>query len=117
MGYHILLWIALVLPMAVPAPARAQLPALLDPAVVPHLSEEGRADYARFLLQATPRAFALSPEGSWGWAAAQPDMATTEARALELCAKWGGQGCRLYARDLQVVWSHFRMTLVSSPPE
>ncbi|WP_205082782.1 alpha/beta hydrolase [Paracraurococcus ruber] len=77
---------------------------MLDTAAVPHLGPDGRADYANFLQQATPRAFALSPEGAWGWAAAQPDMATTEARALELCASWGGGGCRIYARDLAVVW-------------
>jgi hypothetical protein len=94
--------------LAAPHPTRADaLPVaaqVLDIAAVPHLPDEGRADYARFLLQATPRAFALSPDGSWGWAAALPDMAATEARALMLCAQWGGSGCRLYARDLAVVW-------------
>src|SRR5215211_9084571 len=50
-----------------PPPARA--PVLNDDAV-PFLSAAGRKDYGRFLQQATPRAFALSPDGSWGWAAA-----------------------------------------------
>ncbi|MCB4823399.1 alpha/beta fold hydrolase [Roseicella aerolata] len=88
------------------APARAEPPRapVLDIAAVPHLGREGREDYASFLLQATPRAFALSPEGAWGWAAALPTAAATEARALELCASWGGGGCRIYARDLAVVW-------------
>ena len=85
--------------------ARAEMPPLLDPARPPHLSPEGRADYRRFLLQPTPRAFALAPNGAWGWAAAiEDDAAATEARALENCARWGGEGCRLYARDLAVVW-------------
>ncbi len=78
--------------------------ALLDIAGVPHLRAAGRADYARFLEQATPRAFALSPEGSWGWAAALDTPEATEARALAICGRWGGRGCRLYARDLDVVW-------------
>ncbi|MDO9710431.1 hypothetical protein [Paracraurococcus lichenis] len=98
--YFILCAVALV-------PARAEPPAhptVLDTAAVPHLGAEGREDYARFLQQATPRAFALSPTGAWGWASALPDAAATEARALELCASWGGSGCKLYARDLSVVW-------------
>ncbi|RAI59434.1 hypothetical protein [Roseicella frigidaeris] len=77
---------------------------LLDPGAVPHLGPEGREDYARFLLQATPRAFALSPDGAWGWAAALPDAAITAARALELCGSWGGKDCKIYAEDLAVVW-------------
>ncbi|MGG5809416.1 hypothetical protein [Falsiroseomonas sp. CW058] len=85
--------------------ARADLPPLLDPAALPHLGAEGRADYQRFLLQPTPRVFALSPDGSWGWAAAiDDDAAATEATALRNCARWGGRGCRAYVRDLSVVW-------------
>lgn len=81
------------------------MPSLLDPARVPHLSAEGRADYQRFLLQPTPRAFAVSADGAWGWAAAIDDDGTaTEARALQNCSRWGGRSCRIYARDLAVVW-------------
>jgi hypothetical protein len=85
--------------------ARGDVPALLDAGRVPHLAPEGRADYARFLLQPTPRAFALAPNGAWGWAAAiEDDAAATDARAMENCRRWGGEGCRVYARDLAVVW-------------
>ncbi len=85
--------------------ARADQPALLDPAGVPHLSEAGRVDYQRFLLQAVPRAFALSEDGAWGWAAAiEDDPVATETRAVQNCAAWGGRSCRVYARDLDVVW-------------
>jgi hypothetical protein len=84
--------------------ARAEAP-VLDTARLPHLSAAGRADYGQFLLQPTPRAFALSPDGAWGWAAAiQDDPAATEALALANCSRFGGRGCRVYARDLAVVW-------------
>lgn len=107
MGYHIFLWLALTLALA--SPAAAEPASVLDVGAVPHLGTEGHADYVRFLQQSTPRAFALSPSGAWGWAAAQPDLATTEARAIALCAQWVGEGkrdegCRIYARDLAVVW-------------
>lgn len=92
-------------PDRLPEPAAAApSAAVLDVAAVPHLGQAGRADYARFLLQATPRAFALSSEGSWGWAAALETPQETEARALEICRRWGGTDCRIYARDLDVVW-------------
>jgi len=78
--------------------------AILDVDAIPYLMAAGRADYARFLVQATPRAFALSPDGAWGWAAALETPAATEARALEICHRWGGKDCQIYARDLDVVW-------------
>jgi hypothetical protein len=85
-----------------PTPAaRADMPSILDASRLPHLGEEGRADYRRFVLQPTPRVFALSPDGAWGWAAAIEDgAAATEARALENCSRYGGTGCQVYARDL-----------------
>ncbi|MBL6458113.1 hypothetical protein JMJ55_22505 [Belnapia sp. T6] len=111
------MWLALML--ALPLPLHAEPVSVLDAGAVPHLSAEGRADYQRFLQQATPRVFALSPSGAWGWAAAQPDLAATEARAIALCAQWvgaeAGAGCRAYARDLTVVWPGLE-TVASLPP-
>jgi hypothetical protein len=85
--------------------ARAEPPALLDPSRVPHLSAEGRTDYRRFLLQPTPRAFALSANGAWGWAAAiGEDVQASVDRALDNCVNYGGSQCRIYARDLDIIW-------------
>jgi hypothetical protein len=50
-----------------PPPARAPV---LNADAVPFITAAGRRDYLRFLEQATPRAFAVSADGSWGWAAA-----------------------------------------------
>jgi len=66
------------------------------------LGAEGRADYGRFLLQATPRAFAVGESGAWGWAAGFETPADAAARALALCASWG-RPCRVHAVDLAVV--------------
>ncbi|MBX9702123.1 MAG: alpha/beta hydrolase [Acetobacteraceae bacterium] len=88
-----------------PSAAPALDAAILNLSGLPHLPAEGQADYARFLLQATPRAFAISRDGSWGWAAAQESGAAAETRALEICARGSRNGgCALYARDLDVVW-------------
>ncbi|HEV7264327.1 MAG TPA: hypothetical protein VGN83_05345 [Falsiroseomonas sp.] len=96
--------------------ARADMPPLLDEARPPHLSAEGRADYQRFLLQPTPRVFAIAPDGAWGWAAAINDDATaTETRALQNCTQWGGHGCRVYVRDLDVVWPGLEARTLPAP--
>ncbi len=102
----LLIVLCLLAPVLQPgAVSHAQTPALLDAARVPHVGEGGRADYRRFLLQPTPRAYALSENGAWGWAAAiEDDPAATERRALRNCAAYGGIDCRLYAQDLAVVW-------------
>lgn len=96
--------------------ARADVPALLDAQRLPHLPAEGREDYRRFLLQPTPRAFAIAPDGTWGWAAAiDDDPAATETRALDNCARWGGRDCRVYARDLAVVWPGLEAAATPAP--
>jgi hypothetical protein len=97
---------ALLHPASVGAEPGAAGPpfAILDATAVPYLPEDGRDDYARFVLQATPRAFALSPNGAWGWAAAQESVEAAETRALEICGRWDPKGCRIYARDLDIVW-------------
>ncbi|MGG5887627.1 hypothetical protein ACLF3G_10855 [Falsiroseomonas sp. HC035] len=97
--------LSLLVILALGPAARAESLPLLDAARVPHLSPEGRADYRRFLLQPTPRAFALSAGGAWGWAAAiADDPQASVDRALHNCASHGGTQCRVYARDLDIVW-------------
>ncbi|MES2741185.1 MAG: CocE/NonD family hydrolase [Pseudomonadota bacterium] len=68
---------------------------------VPYLPDSGRAAYRSFLERMTPRAFALSPSGAWGWAeeGEQPD-----SRALAACQSNSRQPCRLYSVDQDVVW-------------
>ena len=97
----------IVIALLLTGPAAAvDLPPLLDATLIPHLGADGRADYARFLLQATPRAFAVAEDGAWGWASAiDDDTAATDARAVQNCAAWGGRNCRLYARDLDIIWA------------
>jgi len=128
MAFHIQLCVAVMIGLtAALAPARAEAPAaplamtlrapVLDADAVPYLNAAGRADYQRFVQQATPRAFAVAPDGSWGWASALETQAATDARALEICNRWtggsstgsggngaGGGACKLYARNLDVVW-------------
>jgi hypothetical protein len=78
---------------------------ILDVARLPRLPTAGQTDYARFLLQATPRAFALSTDGSWGWAAAQESLDVAERKAVAICNRGSStNGCKIYARDLDLVW-------------
>jgi hypothetical protein len=56
---------------------------------------------ARFLALQSPRAFALGPEGSFGWAAGDWAM----GRALGFCQSARGLACKLYAVDDDVVWA------------
>ena len=35
---------------------------------IPYLKDKGREAYRTFLTKSLPRAFALSPSGSWSWA-------------------------------------------------
>ncbi|MET3135180.1 dienelactone hydrolase [Oxalobacteraceae bacterium GrIS 1.11] len=85
-----------------PAPASSGFAALADVAAIPFLPESGRAAYRAFLDKLTPRAFALSASGAWGWAEEGED---TDGRALSACQLKSSQPCRLYSVDHKVVWS------------
>ena len=85
--------------MAVPLPSG--FAAIDDLARLPHVRSTGRAGYERFLAATQPRAFAIAPSGSWGWAHGGDDPLQ---RALDHCNKTAQGQCRLYAVDEAVVW-------------
>lgn len=70
---------------------------------VPYLKDSGREGYRVFLTKQMPRAFALAPNGAWGWT----EMGDAPLqRALANCQKHAkDQRCRLYAVDDSVVWN------------
>ncbi len=84
-----------------PAPPASGFAALDEVDKVPHLKPAGREGYRAFLVKALPRAFAIAPNGAWGWADGGDDPL---ARALANCARNAVGECRLYAVDDQVVW-------------
>ncbi len=83
------------------APARTDFAPIDDVAAVPYLPDSGRDAYREFLDKMTPRAFALSASGAWGWAeeGEEPDE-----RAVAACQVKSSQPCRLYTVDDYVVW-------------
>ncbi|WP_242404486.1 dienelactone hydrolase family protein [Janthinobacterium agaricidamnosum] len=84
-----------------PAPPKTNFAPLDDIAAVPFLPDRGRDAYRDFLARRTPRAFAVSPSGAWGWAeeGEEPD-----SRAVAACQARSSQPCRLYSVDDDVVW-------------
>lgn len=69
---------------------------------LPYMSDRAKESYRRFLTQPTPRAFALSRDGSYGWwrGGSNPRLKAEEqcnATAMEVA-------CQIYAVDNAVVW-------------
>ena len=79
---------------------------------VPYLRDGGRRAYADFLTRLSPRAFAIAPNGAWGFSGSATPIYNARARerfdpienALERCNKRGEGRCRVYALDGRVVW-------------
>ena len=84
-----------------PVPPPSGFAALDDEAGVPHVRTTGRAGYKTYLGKLAPRAFAVAPNGAWGWADGGDDPLQ---RALASCNRSGQGECRLYSVDDQVVW-------------
>ena len=91
-----------VVALADPPPQRrTNYAALDDVSAVPYLPERGREQYREFLKRATPRAFAISPAGAWGWA---EEGENTNEKALAACQAASREPCRLYSVDNDIVW-------------
>lgn len=60
--------------------------------------------YARYLEARSPKAFALSPRGSWSYV---DDDAKAMELALTLCRQYDPVSCQLYAVDNEVVYTAF----------
>lgn len=89
------------------APAQPLLPRaqpLLDDRAVPGLDDAGRAAYRRWLGSNLPRAVAIGANGPVGWAGGAGTLDQARARALDICRERGGEGCALYAENLDIVW-------------
>jgi dienelactone hydrolase len=82
-------------------PVKSNFAAIDNVDAIPFLSAGGRAAYRGFLEKLSPRAFAVSPTGAWGWAEEGED---TDQRALVACQSRSRQPCRLYSVDNYVVW-------------
>jgi dienelactone hydrolase len=85
-----------------PAQKATHYAALDDVNAVPYLPQRGREQYREFLKKATPRAFAISATGSWGWA---EEGENTNEKALAACQAASREPCRLYSVDNDIVWS------------
>ena len=85
----------------IPRPPASGFAKIDDVDAVPHVRDTGKKGYATFLRWGTPRAFAISGTGAWGWAAEGDDPT---ARAIANCQKNSKDPCRLYAVDEDVVW-------------
>ena len=72
--------------------------------LVPLRSAKGIEAYKTFLDKNSPKAFAISENGRFGWSLGRWDVTT---RALKLCNGAKAERCELYAVDEKVVWKPF----------
>ena len=82
-------------------PPKTDFADLLDIDKIPFIKESGKAGYKNYLTRQQPRAFAIAPSGSWGWAEMGDDPL---ARALANCNRNAKGDCKLYSVDDTVVW-------------
>jgi dienelactone hydrolase len=80
---------------SVSASASASLGVLPPP---PQLGEKGRSDFQQYISRAPHKAFAVAPDGSFGWRSKQPTATEASREALEACSKYS-EHCSLYAVD------------------
>lgn len=86
-----------------PTPPATHFAPLEDETRLPYLRGPGREGYKAYLDKLVPRAFAIAPNGAWGWAEGGADPLK---RALDFCNRKGNGGCKLYSVDDNVVWKN-----------
>ena len=74
-----------------------------DPLPPPgHFSDAALAEFARYLASTTPhKAFAVSPNGGYGWRSGRNTVEDAQRDSLAACMKWSPT-CTLYAVDDQL---------------
>lgn len=82
---------------------------VMDESLIPHATDKTRAGYREFLRRSFPKAFAISDQGAWGWAAgmgvADPDEPSDpKDRAVRGCEKHASSPCKLYAVDGRIIY-------------
>jgi dienelactone hydrolase len=75
--------------------AAASIAALLPPR---QLGENGQQAFAQFMDHAPHKAFAVAPDGSFGWRSRMPTVDDATREALEACSRHA-TGCRIYSVD------------------
>jgi hypothetical protein len=67
------------------------------------LGANGRAAFEQFLAAGPHKAFAMTPNGGFGWRSSQANEAKAKAGAMENCAQSRRDDCRLrFVDDLAV---------------
>jgi dienelactone hydrolase len=61
----------------------------------PELGERNRKGFLEYLAAPDHKAFAVSPDGAYGWKSGQRDQAMARQLALENCVKHTQKGCRV----------------------
>ncbi len=82
-------------------PPKTDFAEVFDETKLPFVRDTGRAGYKLYLTKLTPRAFAIAPNGFWGWADGGDDPLQ---RSLNNCNRKGNAECKLYSVDDFVVW-------------
>lgn len=86
-----------------PVPPASNFAALTDESALPAVKDASSKGYVKFLAGEWPRAFAISPSGSWAFYYGRSDAMTA---AVERCNQFAkDNSCRLYAVDDVVVWT------------
>lgn len=68
----------------------------------PKLSSDGLRDFENFLQAREHKAFAVTPDGAYGWRTGAPSREEAIQSALATCEKYG-RGCRLYLVNNELV--------------
>jgi hypothetical protein len=64
----------------------------------PQLDEGGRNELLQYISHAPLKAFAVAPNGAFGWRSKQPTATEDSRAALEACSQYS-ERCSLYALD------------------
>jgi dienelactone hydrolase len=82
-------------------PARATATTSTSPGALPappQLGESGKAEFLQYASHAPHKAFAVAPDGAFGWRSKRPTAADATRDAMEACSQYS-KACSLYAVD------------------
>jgi dienelactone hydrolase len=66
------------------------------------LSAHGKNDFAKYIRSAPHKAFAMAPNGAYGWRTGQRSVDEAKAQAIAYCKQYAKESCHIVAADNQM---------------
>ncbi|MDH5600525.1 MAG: TlpA family protein disulfide reductase [Gammaproteobacteria bacterium] len=76
--------------------------------LIPHVDEEAKWSFQKYIYASTPKAFAIAPGGAWAWSEQEVNDEAAKRVAIANCSEQTQQPCIVYALNNKIIFDKKR---------